>query len=304
LDVAEESLIVDEQQLEESNELVPVEETNLTPDSLRDYLREIKCHPLLTRQQEFELASAAALGDLMARRTLIQANLRLVVSVAKQFRDRGFPLIDLIQEGNIGLIIAVDKFAPEKGFKLSTYATWWIRQAISRSIADKASMIRVPCHMHERKAKIRQAVAKFREKQGRNPELPELAKLSNLPLDKLCDALSANKIVDSLDAEMKHSEGPMTLADSLSDAPGERPDQLIEDRLLPVYIKGLLAKLSEDERKVIELRFGITHEQPLSLAQTGNIVGFSHEKVRMLELRALKKLRGLCSQQGLNEYLN
>jgi RNA polymerase primary sigma factor len=279
-------------------------EAKLTPDSLRDYLKDVSRHPLLSRAEEFELATAAKNGDAVARRKLIQSNLRLVVSIARQFRDRGLPFIDLVQEGSIGLIIAVDKFAPERGFKLSTYATWWIRQNIARAIADKAAIIRIPCHMQERSAKIRQAVGKFRDRQGRNPELAELAELTKLPVEKLRAALSSQKATVSLDAEFAHFEGNNTLSDWLPDEPSGRPDQLTAKNLLPNYIKEVLDKLPEDERQIIELRFGISAEEPLSLAQTGSIVGFSHEKVRLLELRALKKLRNLCSEQGLKEYLN
>lgn len=273
-------------------------------DSTEEYLREIHRYKLLTVSEERQLARETKKGDPVARRKLIQANLRLVVSVARRYRDRGVPFQDLIQEGNMGLMRAIEKFDPEKGFKLSTYAMWWIRQAIVRAISNKANTIRVPVHVHEANAKLRKIVAQFREENDRLPTETELALLSNLPLSKVRHVLSAYKSTISLDAEMSNTEGLGNLYDVLPDAEERRPENITETQLLPVYVRNLMADLTDIERQVLELRFGLSSNDPISLAEAAKKLGCSHEKVRLVEHRAMRKLRRACATNTLEDYVN
>ena len=291
----------DEQEFDET-ELEAAEKNPLSEDSTKTYLREIGRHRLLTGKEEIELARAARTGDERARKRLIQSNLRLVVSIARRYTNRGLTFLDLIQEGSMGLMRATEKFDPEKGFKFSTYATWWIRQAITRALADKSRAIRVPVHMNERLSKMYKVVRQLREKLGRAPTVEEIAEASNLEKDKLLQIMGASKNLLSLDNVYR--EGfEATLGEMLEDESAAKPEENATSELLTRDINRLLQTLAPQEREVIKLRFGLANGRPLTLEESGKILGYSRERVRQIEFKAMKKLRNNQSLLGLKEYL-
>lgn len=298
------TLLEDDASNEEDNE---VEHKSSKPlleeDSTKTYLREIGRHKLLTGREEIELARAAKLGDERSRKKLIQANLRLVVSIARKYINRGLTFQDLIQEGSLGLIRAVEKFDPEKGFKFSTYATWWIRQAITRALADKSRAIRVPVHMNERLSKLRKVIRQLRETLGRAPDLDELCTATGLTKDKLQQVLGASKNLLSLDAVYR--EGfDATLGEMLEDESSRQPEETASEVLLSRDVNTMLSQLAQQERDVITLRFGLKGGQPLTLEESGKRLGYSRERVRQIEFKAMKKLRNNTRVSGLKEYLS
>jgi RNA polymerase primary sigma factor len=275
----------------------------LEEDSTKTYLREIGRHRLLTGREEIELARAAKVGDERARGKLIQANLRLVVSIARKYINRGLTFQDLIQEGSLGLIRAVEKFDPERGFKFSTYATWWIRQAITRALADKSRAIRVPVHMNERLSKLRKVIRQQREKLGRAPDLDELCAATGMTKDKLQQVLGASKNLLSLDAVYR--EGfDSTLGEMIEDESSRQPEETASEQLLSRDIESLLSQLAPQERDVILLRFGLKGGAPMTLEESGKRLGYSRERVRQIEFKAMKKLRNNSRAAGLKEYLH
>jgi RNA polymerase primary sigma factor len=272
-------------------------------DSTKVYLREIGRHKLLNGREEIELARATRSGDEIARRKLVQSNLRLVVSIARRYLNRGISFQDLIQEGNLGLIRATEKFDPERGYKFSTYATWWIRQSITRAIANKSRAIRIPVHMTEVMSRLCKVVRQSAEKLGRRPTLEEIVENSGLEREKVLLAFGASKGLLSLDATTK--EGfDRTLGDLLQDENLPAPEDQAATKLLTKDIKELLLCLTSQEQDVINLRFGLNTGKPLTLAESGLVLGLSRERVRQIEFKAMKKLRNNQRVAGMKGYLN
>lgn len=303
-----EALDLEEDDYGYSDELEEEEEKSaadhfVEEDSTKVYLREIGRHKLLNGREEIELARATRLGNEMARRKLVQSNLRLVVSIARRYLNRGISFQDLIQEGNLGLIRATEKFDPERGYKFSTYATWWIRQSITRAIANKSRAIRIPVHMTEVMSRLCKVVRQCAETLGRRPTLEEIVESSGLEREKVLLAFGASKGLLSLDATTKDGFD-RTLGDMLQDENLPPPEDLAASQLLTKDIRELLLCLSSQEQDVINLRFGLKSGRPMTLAESGQVLGLSRERVRQIEFKAMKKLRNNQRVTGLKGYLN
>jgi RNA polymerase primary sigma factor len=260
-----------------------------TTDALQLFLNEMARYPLLTAEEEVELAKRIERGDKEAKDRMINSNLRLVVSIAKKYQGHGLSLLDLIQEGIIGLIRAVEKFDWRKGFKFSTYATWWIRQAVQRGVANKARTIRMPVHIVDRERKISKAERELHVKLGRAPTLEEIAKASKLPLKQVREVQEAARAVTSLDRPVG-SEGDTSLGELVSgeDAP---PEEELEVSFRQDALRRAIAELPDRERDVLKLRFGLDGDPtPQSLEQIGKTLGLTRERVRQIELDALERL--------------
>ncbi|MGH9553310.1 MAG: sigma-70 family RNA polymerase sigma factor [Terriglobales bacterium] len=270
-------------------------------DSVRIYLKEIARHKLLNGREEIELARAIRHGDQLARRRLIQANLRLVVSIAQRYRNHGLSFQDLVQEGSLGLMRAVEKFDPEKGNKFSTYATWWIRQAVTRALANKSRTIRLPVHMNELINKLRKSARELSQELGRVPTPEELSEISGLPKDKVLLAFGSVKVPLSLDS-LCGEESDSTLADLIEDSAAPLPDEAAAARLLVRHLSDALSELSSRENEIIQLRYGLNSNRSLSLEELGRMLQMSREQVRQIELRAMQKLRKRCDAH-LREFL-
>jgi RNA polymerase primary sigma factor len=264
----------------------PVMET--TTDALQLFLREAGRHQLLTAAQEVELAKKIERGDAMAKQHMIQSNLRLVVSIAKNYRNQGLPFLDLIQEGTLGLIRAVEKFDWRRGFKFSTYATWWIRQAVARALADKARTIRMPVHIVERLQKINRAERSLWTQLGRDPTLEEIADEASLTPEQVLEVRAAARASTSLDAPVGDDEDA-TLGDFVAgDAP--LPEDEVDVQLRRRALHDALLSLPEREREVVKLRYGIDGNEPRTLEEIGHRLGLTRERVRQIELDSLRRL--------------
>ncbi|HEY9733506.1 MAG TPA: sigma-70 family RNA polymerase sigma factor [Drouetiella sp.] len=297
-DTASSSSSEEEVSVNEVEEPASVEE-----DSLKIYLREIGRHRLLNGSEEIELGRAVKDGDPEARRRLIQANLRLVVSIAKRYNNRGLSFQDLIQEGGLGLIRAVEKFDPERGYKFSTYATWWIRQAITRALADKSRGIRVPVHVGESMSKLRKLVRVMVDELGRKPTMDEIVSRSGLSREKVMLTVGAFREMLSLDSKLR-DESDTLLADMIEDKTLPHPETVAEEGLLSLHVQNLLSRLSLREQDIIKLRYGLQRESPKSLEELSQLLGVSRERVRQIECRALKKLRKDDQARSLMDNLN
>jgi RNA polymerase primary sigma factor len=266
-----------------------VETATLSADSLQMFLNEMARYPLLTAAQEVELAKRVERGDMEAKDRMINSNLRLVVSIAKKYQGHGLPLTDLIQEGILGLIRAVEKFDWRRGFKFSTYATWWIRQAVQRGVANKSRDIRIPVHIREREQKIARAERDLTAKHGREATDEEIAKATKLSVQHVKDVREAARAVTSLDRPVG-DEGDGSLADLVA-ATDVTPEDEAEEGLRRDAIRQIVDQLPETHRRVIELRFGLAEaEGPQSLESIGKRLGISRERVRQLEHEALSRL--------------
>jgi RNA polymerase primary sigma factor len=269
-------------------------------DSLRLYLRSIGQVDLLTAAQEVELAKRIERGDMVAKRQMVEANLRLVVSIAKGYLGRGLSFLDLIQEGSLGLIRAVEKFDYRRGYKFSTYATWWIRQAVTRAIADKARTIRIPVHMVEKLNRVTHVERQLVQSLGREPEPYEIAAELRWPLDEVRDILRVSQLPVSLEKPVG-DEDESELGDFVADEEVAQPFEEASEHLQREGVRRALDALPERERQVIELRYGLSGLEPLTLEEVGRTFGVTRERIRQIETNTLKKLRALPEAQMLRE---
>jgi RNA polymerase primary sigma factor len=269
-------------------------------DSLRLYLREIGRVPLLTAGQEVALAKRIERGDLVAKAEMVEANLRLVVSIAKGYLGRGLSFLDLIQEGSLGLIRAVEKFDYRRGYKFSTYATWWIRQAVTRAIADKARTIRIPVHMVEKLNKVVHLERQLVQRLGREPRAEEIAAELRMSTEEVREILRMAQLPVSLEKPIGEEE-ESELGDFVEDEAAASPFDEASVNLRRTDILRALDALPERERKVIELRFGLLGEQPRTLEEVGRAFGVTRERIRQIENNTLKKLEGLPEAQALKD---
>ena len=276
---------------------LPTQPLETTTDALQLFLREAGRHPLLTAAQEVELAKKIERGDLAAKQRMIQSNLRLVVSIAKNYRNQGLPFLDLIQEGTLGLIRAVEKFDWRRGYKFSTYATWWIRQAVARALADKARTIRMPVHIVERLQKMNRAERQLWAVLGREPTLEEVADEANLPLQQAKEVRAAARASASLDAPVGDTEDAV-LGDFVA-GEGPLPDELVEDSLRSQVLATALRALPERHRLVVVLRYGLDDADPKTLEEIGRRLGLTRERVRQIEVEALKRLATLHEMEAV-----
>jgi len=282
----------------------PTPELDLTVepslDSLRLYLREIGRVPLLTAEQEVSLAKRIERGDMTAKTQMVEANLRLVVSIAKSYLGRGLSFLDLIQEGSLGLIRAVEKFDYRKGYKFSTYATWWIRQAVTRAIADKARTIRIPVHMVEKLNKVVHLERQLVQRLGREPKAEEIADELRMTAEEVREILRMAQLPISLEKPIGEEE-ESELGDFVEDEQASSPFDQASLNLRRQDIQRALDALPERERKVIELRFGLKGEQPRTLEEVGRTFGVTRERIRQIENNTLKKLESLPEAQRLRD---
>jgi RNA polymerase primary sigma factor len=291
-----------EQPLVEEEKVTPKLDLSVEPslDSLRLYLREIGKVPLLTADQEVYLAKRIERGDMEAKRQMTEANLRLVVSIAKSYLGRGLSFLDLIQEGSLGLIRAVEKFDYRKGYKFSTYATWWIRQAVTRAIADKARTIRIPVHMVEKLNRVAHVERQLVQRLGREPEPSEIAEELRWSVAEVRDILRVAQLPVSLEKPVG-DEDDSELGDFVADDAVLEPFEEASERLQKEGVRKALDALPERERQVIELRYGLSGLEPLTLEEVGRTFGVTRERIRQIENNTLKKLQRLPEAQMLRE---
>jgi RNA polymerase primary sigma factor len=272
-------------------------------DPVRMYLKEIGRIPLLTREEEIRLAQQVEAGDLAAKRQLADANLRLVVSIAKKYIGRGLTFLDLIQEGNKGLIRAVEKYDWTKGFKFSTYATWWIRQAITRSIADQARTIRIPVHMVETINKLMRASRKLMQELGREPTPDEIGERMDMEPEKVREILKISQNTTSLETPVGDGEDDSVLGDFIPDDKQESPYDTTSREMLKENIDEVLQALSDREAKVLRMRFGLSGNKMMTLEEVGRKFGVTRERIRQIEAKALRKLKHPSRRKKLQDFL-
>ena len=296
---------------EEEEEEVAAKPTNaavyldddVADDSVRLYLREIGKIPLLTAEEELALAQRVVAGEKEAKDQMAEANMRLVVSIAKRYVGRGLDLLDLIQEGNTGLLRAVEKFDPDKGFKFSTYATWWIRQAITRAIADQARTIRIPVHMVETINKLLRTQRRLTQELNREPTNDEIAKEMEIDVDKVEHIMKIKQDISSLDASIRDDEEDSVLADFIEDEDTVSPEESATGQLLKQQVKDMLGALTEREQKILKLRFGLEDGKSHTLEEVGQEFSVTRERIRQIEAKALAKLRKHRDAKKLHDYI-
>ena len=297
----------DEWVLEEDEDTTPVAseyvDDDVADDSVRLYLREIGKIPLLSAEEELALAQRVAAGDKEAKDKMAEANMRLVVSIAKRYVGRGLDLLDLIQEGNTGLLRAVEKFDPDKGFKFSTYATWWIRQAITRAIADQARTIRIPVHMVETINKLLRTQRRLTQELNREPTNEEIAQAMEIEVDKVEHIMKIKQDISSLDASIRDDEEDSVLADFIEDEDTITPEESATNQLLKERVKDMLSALTEREQKIIKLRFGLEDGKSHTLEEVGQEFAVTRERIRQIEAKALAKLRKHKDAKKLHDYI-
>ena len=300
LDELEEIDEVTEEEIAEADSMV---DSYSTDDPVRMYLKEIGKVSLLTQEEEIELAVRMSQGDEEAKRRMAEANLRLVVSIAKRYVGRGMLFLDLIQEGNLGLIKAVEKFDYTKGYKFSTYATWWIRQAITRAIADQARTIRIPVHMVETINKVIRVSRQLLQELGHDPSAEEIAAEMNIPVEKVRDILKIAQEPVSLETPVGEEEDSH-LGDFIPDEDASEPSEAASFSLLKEQLMSVLATLTPREEKVLRLRFGIEDGRTRTLEEVGKEFNVTRERIRQIEAKALRKLRHPSRSKKLRDFLN
>ena len=296
-----EEYALDSDAVEPKKEEVDALSTKGDTDLLRVYLKEAARNPLLSPEEEVELAKRIEQGDIEAKKRLIESNLRLVINIAKKYLGRGMPLEDLIQEGNLGLMKAVEKFDYTKGHRFSTYATWWIRQAINRAIFDQSRTIRVPVHMMENMSKFIKVSRELLQKLGRVPTTEELAEEMGVSEDKVKEMMELVKEPVSLETPIGEEEDSY-LKDFLEDERSEGPDEHILYDSLKEQIEEVLNELTPREQEVVRLRFGFEDNRPHTLAEIGKNYGISRERVRQIENKALNRLKHPVRRKSLEDY--
>lgn len=306
-DVADEPLPDDLEEDEEWTEdditTAPSYLDDISDDSVRLYLREIGKIPLLNPEEELELAKKVKAGDKKAKDKMAEANMRLVVSIAKRYSGRGLDFLDLIQEGNTGLLRAVEKFDPDKGFKFSTYATWWIRQAITRAIADQARTIRIPVHMVETINKLLRTQRRLTQELNREPTVEELAAEMEMEPEKIEYVMKIKQDITSLDANVRDDDDDSVLGDFIEDEEAQSPEEAATTQLLKEQVKDMLGVLTEREQKILKMRFGLEDGKSHTLEEVGQEFSVTRERIRQIEAKALSKLRKHKDAKKLYEYL-
>jgi len=285
----EEKFSEDFEDVEEEEEQAPKIDISDDNTALTLYFKEISKIPLLSPEDVKVLAKRAKAGDLNAKKALILSNLRLVVKIAKNYIGRGLSFIDLIEEGNIGLIKAVEKFDYRRGYMFSTYGSWWIRQAITRAIANKSRTIRLPVHIVDLVNRYFKIKRELTEKYGGVPPLDKVAKIMKISEEKLQKIIDVSQFTKSIDDHLADEES--TVADLIEEEPSDVPSEVVFRVMRREYIEELLENLTEKERDVLRYRFGIMGDKPLTLKETGRILGITRERIRQIEIRALRKLR-------------
>ncbi len=318
IDISDEDAVpilddIDMPEIEELNEIeevteeemadVKIDDSYSTDDPVRMFLKEIGKVPLLTADEEVELAIRMSQGDEEAKRRMTEANLRLVVSIAKRYVGRGMLFLDLIQEGNLGLIKAVEKFDYTKGYKFSTYATWWIRQAITRAIADQARTIRIPVHMVETINKVIRVSRQLLQELGHDPSAEEIAAEMDMPVDKVREILKIAQEPVSLETPIGEEEDSH-LGDFIPDEDASEPSEAASFSLLKEQLMEVLDTLTPREKKVLELRFGIVDGRTRTLEEVGKEFNVTRERIRQIEAKALRKLRHPSRSKKLRDFLN
>ncbi len=289
--------------IERELEVLSALSSSKVSDPVRMYLKEIGRIPLLTREEEIRYAQKSEAGDLKAKKKLITANLRLVVSIAKKYIGRGMTFLDLIQEGNKGLIRAVEKYDWTKGFKFSTYATWWIRQAITRAIADQARTIRIPVHMVETINKLMRTARKLMQELGREPTPDEIAKVMEMEPEKVREILKISQNTTSLETPIGDEEDSV-LGDFIADDSQISPYEATSQQMLRENIDEVLGALSDREAKVLKMRFGLNGGKAMTLEEVGQKFGVTRERIRQIEAKALRKLRHPSRRKRLQDFLD
>lgn len=272
----------------------------MTSDSINMYLKEIRQFPLLSAEEERELLEKIAKGDMSARNKLVESNLRLVVSIAKKYQNNGLSLMDLIQEANIGLLIAVEKFEPERGYRFSTYASWWIKQTISRALDNKSKIIRLPAYVVEGVNKMKNAERTLTIKLGREPSLEEIAAEMELTVDKVKKLRESCKDVSSLDISVGDDE-EATMGELIADTSSLSPEDSMDIQVKGEVLETVLGTLEGRESEIIKHRYGLADGEPKTLEEVGQIFGLTKERIRQIEAKALRKLRNPFRAKLLKE---
>lgn len=298
-----------EEEVENDEDLLSQEQyfDDASDDSVRLYLREIGKIPLLNAEEELALAQRVVAGEKKAKDKMAEANMRLVVSIAKRYSGRGLDFLDLIQEGNTGLLRAVEKFDPDKGFKFSTYATWWIRQAITRAIADQARTIRIPVHMVETINKLLRTQRRMTQELNREPSIEELAKELEMEPEKVEYVMKIKQDITSLDAGVGRDgdgDDDSVLRDFIEDEDSATPEESAASQLLKEQVQAILSSLSDREQKIIKMRFGLDNGKSHTLEEVGQEFAVTRERIRQIEAKALAKLRKHKDSKKLHEYLS